>query len=104
MTPAELWLMEDAERHYGTLMSHEWYVRDLVNEREGPGNTAGRVSMALNLDHPPTTWEDLGIDPSDPMVAKHWTQKVTKGMQGLDIDRALAEEARRKGIQFAKIR
>ncbi|MEZ0371704.1 MAG: hypothetical protein ACAI44_21610 [Candidatus Sericytochromatia bacterium] len=94
--------MEDAERHQALLQDHESYIRDLQRE-DGHGNTAGRVPVALNVDHPDTTWEDLGIDPTDPMVARHWTEKVTKKLHGLDTTRIMAEEAAKQRIRYSQI-
>lgn len=94
--------MEDAAMHSSLLQDHEWWVRD--QNRDKSGNTAGRVPLAINTDHPPTTWEDLGIDPSDPLAARKWTKVVSKDLMGLDLDRIMAEEAQRQRIAYNKIR
>lgn len=94
LTPAQFWLCEDAALHSRLLQDHHWFIRDTFRDSSGSANTAGRVPLALN--HAPTTFEDLGLDPNHPDVAIHWTQKVTKGMQGLNTEKALAEEYQRQ--------
>lgn len=84
--------MEDAASHTRLLQDHWYYIRDAF--KEGSKNTVGRVPLALN--HAPTTFADLGLDPNDPDIALHWTRRVTKGMQGLDKDKALAEAFERQ--------
>ena len=88
--------------HSALLQDHEWYIRDLRKDKTG--NTAGRVSMAINTEHPPTTWEDLGIDPADPLAARKWTQVVSKDLMGLNLDKIMAEEAQKQRISYSKIR
>lgn len=85
--------MENAASHASLLQDHYYFIHDRFRDKE-PGKAFGRVPLALN--HAPTTLEDLGLDPDDPDIARKWTERVTKGLQGLDKDKALTEEFERQ--------
>lgn len=54
--------------------------------------------MALNLDHEPTTWADLGVDdPNDPRALQALHGYI--GQRGFDEKAALQKEATRRGYK-----
>lgn len=81
------------------MQEHEWFIRD--QKRKDGGDAALKD---VDGDHKPTTWTDLGIDPNDPHWPEHYSQKVVKEMQGMDVDASLAKAAQRKGIRYNKTR
>lgn len=58
--------------------------------------------MALNS--APTTWEDIGLDPNDPELPEKWTKAVIYGIQGYNPEKAMVDEARRRGIKYAAVK
>jgi len=89
--------MEDSHRHHADLQEHRDFIRKITKDEDNKGGRAiGRVSMALNLDHAPTTWKDLGVDdPCHPDAVRAIHRFF--GEKGFDDKKALARAGERLG-------
>jgi hypothetical protein len=87
---AQLFLLRDSVQHKGLLSEHYSFIRQHFGDKAR--------APAVNVNHKPTTYADLGLNQDDEDFEEQYINKVIFGMQGCDYKAAIYKEAKRKGI------